>query len=63
MKRMKKAVGVMLLLGAVSVFVGCSSNPPAEETKSMKAGDGSQAPTATGATGAGAGASGSTSAK
>ena len=63
MKRMKQMIGLGLLLAAASVLVGCSSSPAAQETKSMKAGDGSQQPVATGATGAGGGGSSSATPK
>jgi len=51
MTKVKQALGLALLLAAVSVVVGCSA--PVEESKPLQAGDGSQKPTASGATGAG----------
>lgn len=52
MTKKKQAIGLTLMLAVTSILVGCSSHP-AEETKPMQAGDGSQKPTAVGASGAG----------
>ena len=54
MKNLFRVIAFTAVFGMSLAMTGCSSKPPAEETKPVTPADGQQTPVATGAVGSGA---------